>query len=81
MLLKILIIALLMYFALRAVQSLTRAVRLDQSGTPPRMEPHAQARPPQGRPSQRDPYRSPPPPPARRPDEAEDIEDAKWEDL
>ena len=82
MLLKILIIAALMYFALRAVQNLSRAVRLDQSAPPPRMEPRAQTKPPpQGRPPQRDPYRPESSPRARPLDEEEDIEDARWEDL
>ena len=83
MLLKILFIAALMYFALRAVQNLSRAVRLDRADAPPRMEPRAQAKPrsPNGRPPQNEPYRPETPPLARRPDGEEDIEDARWEDL
>lgn len=91
MLLKILFIAALMYFALRAVQNLTRAVRLDRPDAPPRMEPRPQARPrPQDRqPPQSESYRPHTPPRAGRPGgeetrplrEDEDIEDARWEDL
>ena len=83
MLLKILFIAALMYFALRAVQNLSRAVRLDRADAPRRMEPRAQTRPrpPEGRPPQNESHRPETPPLARRPDEEEDVEDARWEDL
>ena len=91
MLLKILFIAALMYFALRAVQNLSRAVRLDRPDAPPRMGPRPQAGP---RPQDRQPPRSASYRPGPRPHagppggeeprlsrEDEDVEDAKWEDL
>ena len=78
--LKLLLIALLIYLAARAVISLSRAIRLDRPSEPPRMGP----RPYDGRPPE--PPRSYPRagyPQGGRPARSDegDVEDAKWEDL
>lgn len=77
-LIKLLIIALLIYLAARAVRNLTRAVRLDEPGVPPRVGP----RPPGGRPPGETFTSRASRPHSGRPGRIEeDVEDAKWEDL
>lgn len=76
MLLKAVFIAILIYFAYRAIQNLMQAVREDPSPrpiTPPRRPtaPPFRAAPPER------PQAAPRPAPTHR----EDVEDAKWVDL